>query len=454
VSDVPRHDPHAEAACLSAALLSTDAALELVELLDPEEYYLDAHRCVHEAMRTIAARGEPVDIVTVANELRASNKLERVGGQAFLARLSDETPAIAHLPKHAAIVRSWHRARRATVTWAQLLAEGRTAELPDVDAWLESCEQRAYLATEARREGTDGPTTYAELVPGAFERIRDSGPSTLGRPTGFYALDTHAHGISAGQLIYVAGRPGHGKTAWAQQLAEQIAMADPSAGTVFESMEMTKEDLTFRSLARWAKLPFNAIKSRQLDRDGWHRLAQAAGDLVKCRIAVEEASSLTPLRLRRRVRRQYAELRAKHPDTKLALVVVDYVQLMTGDDVAKGTTRAVELGMISRSLKNLAKELQCTVVVLSQLARKQRGAAKRPELDELRDSGALEADADLVLALHREDEYRKPGAEPNGKCEVLILKGRNCGTGAHELAFDGPSSRFENLEHQQEMYAS
>lgn len=449
-SDLPRHDLDAEAAVLSAALLSTDAALEVVELLEPTDFYADANRRVYDAIRAISARGEPVDIVAVANELRATNRLAQIGGQSYLAQLADATPAIAHLDRHAAIVRSWARVRNAQKTFALLNAEGRTAEIPDVDAWLESCEQRAYAATAARTDVSEGPKSYAELVPSAFERLRDSGPQSLGRATGYYELDTHAHGLGAGQLVFVAGRPGHGKTAWAQQLAEQIGRADERDATVFLSMEMGRDDLMFRSLARWAQLPFNAIKSKQLDRDGWHRLAQAANDLVKLRIAVEEADALTPLKLRRKVRRQYAELRAKHPDTRLALVVVDYVQLMCGDDVPKGTTRAVELGTISRSLKNLAKELQCTVVVLSQLARKQRGAAKRPELDELRDSGALEADADLVIALHREDEYRKPGQQPTGKCEVLILKGRNCGTGYHELAFDGPSSRFDNLGTQQE----
>ena len=447
---VPRHDPAAEAACLSAALLSTDVALELVELLEPTDYYLGANRRVHEAMRTVASRGEPVDIVTVVAELRATQRLDEVGGATYVARLADESPAVAHIATHANIVRGWARVRAAVQTFGQLNAEGRGGEIPDVDAWLESCEQRAYAATAARRDVDDGPSTYAELVPGAFDKIREGSIASLGRPTGFYALDHHAHGLSPGQLWFVAGRPGHGKTAWAQQLAEQIALSDPNAATVFCSMEMSRDELMFRSLARHAKLPASAIKSRQLDRDGWHRIAQAAGDLVKLPISVDEADRLTPLALRRKVRRRFAERRVTTPSATLALVVVDYVQLMSGDDVAKGTTRAVELGGISRSLKNLAKELGCTVVVLSQLARKQRGAAKRPELDELRDSGALEADADLVIALHRADEYRKPGEQPDGKCEVLILKGRNCGTGAHELAFDGASSRFDNLATQTE----
>jgi replicative DNA helicase len=447
---LPRHDLDAEAAVLSAALLSTDASLELVELLEPADFYADANRRVYDAIRAIAARGEPVDIVGVANELRATNRLAQVGGTPYLAQLADATPAIAHLDRHAAIVRGWARVRTAQATFALLNAEARTAEMPDVDAWLESCEQRAYAATATRGDTIEGPTSYAELVPSAFEKLRDASPAALGMPTGFHELDAHAHGLSPGDLWFVAARPGQGKTAWVQQLAEQIGFADPTAGTVMLSMEIDRESMTFRALARWSRLPMNAIKSRQLDRDGWHRLAQAASDLVKLPIKVGEAEHLTPLKLRRKVRRLDAELRAEKPGTRLALVVVDYVQLMSGDDVAKGTNRAVELGQISRSLKMLAKELKCTVVVCSQLARKQRGAAKRPELDELRDSGALEADADLVLALHREDEYRKPGSEPSGKCEVLILKGRNCGTNFHELAFNGPSSRFDNLGKQQE----
>lgn len=450
---IPRHDLDAEAACLSAAMISNDHALELTELLAPTDFYADANRKIYDAIRDLVARGEPADNVAVAAELRAAKRFEAVGGASYLAQVTDATPSVAHLGKHASIVRSLARVRAATATFQQLTAEAYTAAMPDVDAWLEDAERRAYAATADRASNDDGPTTYAASMPGMFQEIQEGGVRALGMPTGFRELDAHAHGLGRGQLWFVAGRPGHGKTALAQQLAEQIADADPDAGSVFCSMEMPRGDLILRALARRSRLPLNSIKARQLDRDGWHRIANAAAELVKLPIAIPEADALTPLGLRRKVRRAYAELRAARPSVSLALVVVDYVQLMSGDDVPKGMTRAVELGQISRSLKNLAKELNCTLVVLSQLARKQRGAAKRPELDELRDSGALEADADLVLALHRPDEYRKPGTEPDGKCEVLILKGRNCGTGFHELRFDGPSSRFDNVEQQQTEYA-
>jgi replicative DNA helicase len=441
----PRCNLDAEAAVLSAALLDSDAALELTELLAPEDFYADANRRVFEAILGLLQQGTSVDVVSASARLRDSNRLEQIGGTPYLAQLIDATPAIANLGDHAKLVRDSARVRRAGVTFQRLAAEAKALEIQDTDEWLESCESRACAATVDRGERQATSADYRDLAKACYEQITvasKAGKPTLGRSTGFQKLDEHIGGVEGGDLIVVAGRPGMGKTALALQITETIArdVHAPALGIVL-SLEMAKERLMIRSLARVA-----GERARELrtGRPGnWSNVTEAVHELAKLPIIVDDAPGLTPLRLRSKVRRLHATLRARFPQLPLGVIVVDYIQLMGADDVRRGGTRTEEISQITRALKLTAKELNCTVLALSQFRRPPPGkSAPRPELGELRDSGSIEQDADVVLAIHRDDAYRKPGAEPDGKAELIVLKGRNSGEGVHFVRFDGARTAF------------
>ncbi len=441
----PRCDLEAEAAVLSAALLSTEAALEAVELLSETEFYADANRRVFAAIAAILADSHEVDVVAVAAALRAENRLEQVGGTPYLAQLCDATPAVAHVADHARIVRNHARVRRAGATFQVLAAEARSAPIDDTDAWLESCESRACWATLERGSAPPTAGDYAELAKEAYEHVAAAshrGLPSLGRSTGFHALDQHLGGLEGGDLIVVAGRPGMGKTALACQMAETIARdaADPGLGIIF-SLEMTRQRLMLRSLARVAGEHTRALRSGTPR--NWSNVATATQTLGELPIMMDDESGLTPLRLRSKLRRHHATLRGRFPKLPLGIVVVDYIQLMGADTVRRGGTRTEEISQITRALKLTAKEYNCVVLALSQLRRPPPGkSAPRPELTDLRDSGSIEQDADVVLAIHREDAYRSPGAQPDGKAEFIILKGRNSGEGIHIVRFDGARTAF------------
>ncbi len=449
MADLPRCDLDAEAAVLSAMMLSEDAALEVVEILSAADFYADANRRIFDAARDILAGGGHLDAVGVAATLRASGRFEQIGGAAYIAQLADATPAVAHVAHHAKIVRDLARVRRAAAVFQVLATEAKTMPLDDVDEWLERCESRAYSATSERGEGKPTASDYTELARAAYTEVSEAakrGKQMLGRTSGFRALDEHLGGLEAGDLITLAGRPGHGKTALAVQVAENVAAdaSDPAAAVVL-SQEMLRVRLMLRSFARRAGESLRALRTGQPQ--SWANITEAVRRLSALPIVVDDEKRLTPLKVRSKVRRHYNTIRARNPGMPLGLIVIDYVQLMQVDSPLKGETRANELGRITRELKITAGELGCAVLLLSQLRRADKsrskgGHAPRPTLEDLRDSGAIEADSDVVLAIHREDEHRPPDEEPDGKAEILVLKGRNSGRGTHELFFDGARTAF------------
>lgn len=441
----PRADLDAEAAVLSAALLEVDAALELIELITPGDFYADANRRVFSAIHAVLADGGTPDVVSVASRLRADGRLEQIGGTPYLAQLADATPAVSHVAEHARIVKNLARIRRAGSTFALLAAEATSAPIDDADAWLERCEQRALGATGERGTGEPTASSYRELAAKAYETIAEAskqGKPRIGRSTGFRKLDDHIGGLEAGDLIILAGRPGMGKTALALQIAEHIAsdVSDPGMGIVL-SLEMTRDRLMLRSLGR---VSGERMRELRIGKPGnWSRVCDATANLSKLPIIVDDDGELTPLKLRAKVRRHLQTLRAACPTMPLGMIVVDYVQLMDADFTRRGGTRTEELTQITRALKRTAKDFGCTVLALSQFRRPAPGkTAARPELADLRDSGSIEQDADVVLAIHRDDAYRPPHEKKDGLAELLVLKGRNSGEAVHIVRFDGARTAF------------
>lgn len=442
--DIPaRCDLDAEAAVLSSALLSEDAAVTVVDALDELDFYSHANRLVFQAIRALLHAGTAVDVTSVASHLRMRKQLEAVGGSPYLAQLLEATPAVAHVEEHARIVRSWALVRRAGEAFQVLAAEARSAEIQDVQTWLESAEARAFAATNDTSGRTDNAQSYWELAETVHRQVVEAhrtGQRLVGHSTGFRELDEHTSGFAGGDLVVVAGRPGQGKTALAMQIGENIARTN-QAVVVF-SLELTRQQLLLRSWGRLAGVPAKRLAVGQVT--DWDRVVASIQELAKLPIAVDDTPGVTPYRVRSGVRRQLSKLRQAHGDLPLGAVIIDYVQLMSDDPGGRpASTRALEIGEITRKLKIFAKEMGCPVIVLSQLKRPVQGTkVRRPEMADLRDSGAIEADADIILAVHREDMYRGPETPRDGLADLLCLKSRRGGETTLTFEFDGPTTCF------------
>jgi replicative DNA helicase len=447
----PRFDLDAEGQLLGAAMVDQGAALELVELLDETDYYADSNRMVHRAVRELCARGETADLVSVRVWLDSMGLLARVGGAPYLVQLLN-VPSLVHVEQHARLVRGLARVRAAENTFKTLAAEARTAEMPDVDAWLEGAEMRAYQATAnlvSKRQTVSSYAEFGAILDAGWAEAQARKERTLGTATGYARLDEHTLGMQPGQLWFLGARPGQGKSAWGQQLAEYVAeRGGGHDGVVFLSMEMKRPELVLRTYARHSNQSTRGIQRRKLDQTGWTAYLDARERASKWPIVVDDEPRLTPLRIRSKVLRHQASLRKRYPNARLSLVLVDYVQLLHADTERKNTTRATELGEITRALKVMAGEFGCTFLVLSQLTRPSDKSKMppAPTLFDFRDSGSIEADGDVVLGLHRPDQYRKPGTDPTGICEVHVLKTRGAGECAFELQWTGRSTRFDNLD--------
>lgn len=443
-----RADLDAEAAVLSAALLDDGAALEVVDSLEPADFWSDANRIVFESLCELVRAGSRADAVMLSSALRASGKLERIGGMAYLAQLADATPAVAHVRDHAKVLRDLARLRRARDTFRALSAEASAVELGDVDEWLEKAETRAYQATAERRGIEETAVTYGELavetyraIEAAADRRERGEPVGYGVTTGLRCLDNHLGGYLGGQFVVIAARPRCGKSSLAAQAAEAIAAGNQAV--VFLSLEMTRQELMERSLARRTGTPARGL--REGAPNDWKALANATEDVSRLPLIIDDESDVTPLRARAKVRRHYAQLRSRFPGIGLGAVFVDYLQLMNPDpgEARRSETRAIELGRITRSLKLLAKELNVPVIALSQLRRPEKNAkVLPPTLEDLRDSGRIEEDADVVILLHREDLYRQKHEERTNEADIIVAKARGNEEAVHTVKWDGRRTEF------------
>lgn len=457
---VPPADLDAEAAVLSSILLSSAAFDTVQEVLEPKHFYADANRRVYEAVVELATQNRPVDTVSVAGQLRDKGRLDQIGGTPYLAHLVDATPAVAHVEEHARTIREKWRLRSLIATCQRFAAEGY-GDCGDIQEFVDEAEQSIFELARIKTESDI--VSVRDAIQQAFvvlSEARQKGGGVTGFSTGFSELDRRTSGMHKGDLYIVAGRPGMGKTSFVLNIAANVAAprmvhgGQPGEGPVevsgdgvaFFSLEMPREQLAARLLASEAKVNMANLRSGQVGADDWNKLTEAAARLGRTPIWLDDTPAISLLDLRAKLRRLTAELR-RHPDgpKQLGLVAIDYLQLMSG---RKGvTSREQEISEISRGLKQLAKEMEVPVVALSQLNRSvetRNTKDKRPQLSDLRESGAIEQDADAIMFIYR-DEYYFEDSPDKGQAEVIVAKQRNGPTGTVKVKFTQQFTRFDNL---------
>lgn len=425
-----------EQAVLGAMMIDQDAALRAAELLEAGAFYQEAHRRLFRAMVTLTEQRVVIDHVTLRDELLRRGELEDVGGVEYLAELVDAVPTAANLEFHARIVREKAILRRLIEASTQIITEAYEARTPAADL-LDQAEGRIFRIGTDRREV--GFTRIKEMLWPTMERIETlhkSGKTITGVPSGFVDLDELTSGFQPSELVIVAARPSMGKTAFCLNVATHAAASD--FGVAIFSLEMSKDSLVQRMLTAEARVDGQRVRQGSLRDSDFANLARAAGILGGCPIWIDDTPSLSLLEMRAKARRLRAE-------NDVRLIVVDYLQLMKSPEYSEN--RVQEISDISRSLKGLARELQVPVIALSQLSRasEQRGGDRKPILSDLRDSGAIEQDADQVIFIHRPEYYDREDETKRGLAEVMLSKNRNGPTGHVELWFHKEYTRFDNF---------
>lgn len=439
---VPPHSIEAEQSVLGGLLLDNQAWDRMGDVLTDADFYRDEHRRIFRQIRNLLERAKPADVITVAEALDGVGESEQTGGLAYLGELAANTPSAANIKRYAEIVRERSVLRRLVATADEIAADALNPLGRDAESLLDEAESKIFKIAEAGASHSEGFVHINPLLTQVVERIqelhdRDNPSDITGVPSGFIDLDQKTSGFQPGDLIIVAGRPSMGKTAFALNIAENVAVDTGLPVGVF-SMEMGGAQLAMRMLASIGRLNSQNLRTGRMSDDEWAKLSFALGKLHEAPIYIDETGGLTPANLRARARRL-----ARQYGGKLGLIVIDYIQLMSGN--RQGENRATEVSEISRSIKSLAKELQVPIVALSQLSRKvEERTDKRPMMSDLRESGAIEQDADVILMMYR-DDYYKPDSPDKGLAEVIIGKQRNGPTGTVRLAFMGEYTRFENL---------
>lgn len=431
---VPPQNLEAEQSVLGAILLDNRALPVAVELLGPEEFYRDTHRKIFMAMTDLFEKNEAVDIITITDHLRKKGDLESVGGIPYLTELASMVPTAANVRYHAKIVREKAMVRGLLRSVTDIARNVYDSAL-DAEELIDFAEKTIFDLSDRRINPSF--SLLKEVIKDSFqmiEQLYDRKEAVTGVPTGFSKLDELTTGFQRGDLIIIGGRPSMGKTAFCLNIAQHVGVHLKEPVAVF-SLEMSKEQLAFRMLCSEAMVDSNSIRKGFIRKDDWHKLTSAAGRLAEAPIYIDDSSGTSVLEMRAKARR----LKAEHG---LSMVIVDYLQLMRGRGGAE--RREQEISEISRSLKGLSKELRVPVIALSQLNRavETRSGEKKPTLADLRESGAIEQDADVILFLYRDEVYNKNKPENKGKAEVIISKQRNGPIGSIPLTFLAHCTRF------------
>ncbi len=440
---LPPHSVEAEQSVLGGLLLDNSAWDKIGDLMTEADFYRHDHRLIYRHISKLIENSKPADVITVAESLETGGELQNVGGLAYLGTLAQNTPSAANIRRYAEIVRERAVLRKLVEVGNGIAESAFSPRGRNAKDLLDEAEAKVFEIAEAGARGQQGFIGIQPLLTKVVERIDDlfqsDNPSDItGIPTGFGDLDQKTSGLQPGDLIIVAGRPSMGKTAFSLNIAENVAI-DYGAPVAVFSMEMAGTQLVMRMMGSVGRLDQHKVRTGRLQDDDWQKLTYAVGKLNDAPIHIDETAALTALEVRARARRLHRQY------GKLGLIVIDYLQLMSAS--SHGENRATEISEISRSLKALAKELNVPVVALSQLNRSlEQRPNKRPVMSDLRESGAIEQDADLILFIYRDEVYN-PDTADKGVAEIIIGKQRNGPIGSVKLTFLGEYTRFESFAH-------
>ena len=436
---IPPHNNEAEQSVIGAIFLDPDALVTAAEMIRPEDFYRRAHRILFETMLTLNDRGNPVDIVTVSEELAATKQLENAGGITYLTEIAERVPTAANVEYYAKIVEEKALLRRLIHTATEVIEDSYTRE-DEVDAVIAEAETKMMQVSNRKNVGDF--RHIGDVLVETFENIEalyQSDGEVTGIPTGFDSLDRMTAGFQRNDLIIVAARPSVGKTAFALNIAQNVATKSDRKVAIF-SLEMGADQLVQRMLCAEGNINAQVLRTGELDEEDWRKVMVASGSLSNAGIYIDDTPGVRVNEIRAKCRR----LQQEHG---LDMVVIDYLQLIMGSG-KPGENRQQEVSEISRSLKGLARELEIPVIALSQLSRSvEQRQDKRPMLSDLRESGSIEQDADIVSFLYREDYYEDDVADKENIIEIIIAKQRNGPTGTVELAFIKEYNKFVNIEH-------
>ncbi|HQU88547.1 MAG TPA: replicative DNA helicase [Denitromonas sp.] len=437
---LPPHSLEAEQSLLGGLLLDNTAWDRIADLVTSTDFYRDDHRRIFSHISRLIELNKPADVVTVFESLEKNGESEQAGGLAYLGEIANSTPSAANIRRYGEIVRERAILRRLVSVGDEIASSALTPSGKDAKTLLDEAEAKVFEIAEAGSRHTSGFVPIQPILGQLVDRIqelydRDTPTDITGVPSGFTDLDEMTSGLQPTDMMVIAGRPGMGKTTFALNVAEHVAVECGLPVAVF-SMEMPGTQLAMRFISSVGRLDQHRLKTGKLNDEEWQRLTFALGKLHEAPIYIDESPGLNPTDLRARARRLYRQC------GKLGLIVIDYIQLMTS--LRQSDNRAAELSEISRSIKSLAKELHVPIMALSQLNRSlEQRPNKRPVMSDLRESGAIEQDADMIMFIYR-DEIYNPDSPDKGAAELIIGKHRNGPTGTVRMTFLGEYTRFQN----------
>ncbi|MBX3624263.1 MAG: replicative DNA helicase [Rhizobacter sp.] len=440
---IPPHSIEAEQSVLGGLLIDNSAWDRAGDLLNDSDFYRHEHQLIYAAIGGLINNSKPADVITVFEQLQSLGKAEACGGLVYLNALAQSVPSAANLRRYAEIVRERAVLRKLVAASDEIATAAFNPQGRPVPQILDEAESKIFKIGEEGSRSRQGFISMDTLVVQLIDRVNElhenGAEEVTGVRTGFYDMDKMTAGLQPGDLIVLAARPSMGKTAFALNIAENVAVNEGLPVVVF-SMEMGAAQLALRMVGSLGRIDQGHLRTGKLHDDEWGRLSEAVEKLGKAAVFIDEGSALSPSELRARARRQARQC------GQLGLIVVDYLQLMSGSGGGSEENRATVIGEISRGLKSLAKELKCPVIALSQLNRSvETRTDKRPMMSDLRESGAIEQDADVIMFIYRDDYYLKEQSKEPGVAEIIIGKQRNGPTGTVKLAFLKPLTKFENM---------
>ena len=435
---IPPQNLEAEQSILGGLMLDREALDQVGDLLLAEDFYKPAHQKIYNAIKELHSKGQPIDIITVTNVLQGEGSMEMVGGPEYLISLLDKTISSANISSHAKIVKDKATLRRLITINSQLIEKAYNQEFVDVESFVDQAESEIFKVSENKTQ--TGLVGSMEIVKASIQKIEElykNKAEITGIGTGFKKLDEMTAGLHPGEMTIIAARPSMGKTAFSLNIAQHVALRLKKTVPYF-SLEMGKESMMMRMLSAESKVSMSEIRNGRIQDSAWPKLINAASALSEASIFIDDTPGVSPIEIRSRARR----LKAEHG---LDVIMIDYLQLMSMKQ--KYSSREQEVAEISKSLKAIAKELQIPVIALAQLNRGVEGRTeKKPMLSDLRESGSIEQDADVIMMLYRDDYYDKENPDKQGHAEVIVGKQRNGATGPVKLRFDAQYNRFRDAE--------